>query len=238
MARCGAITQDGTKCRNRVADGRTWCYQHPGGRSASAQPSRRPRRTATVSRTRPRRPRRSSRSRRTQRALRKNRAAAERRTARIRSRASKSARVVDETWSHRVLDQLDAIVGPGTAQNLSVNDCAALAGVAGDLLHGRHSRYRRGFRRILFGPSVVDTITAALLNSLVGAEAAGPIATARSLQAVGIAICRRDRVPLTACPCYSSPAGDEFERTLMQLLRLAVGDWSDLVIPFEPLGSP
>jgi len=239
MARCGAITLDGTKCRNRVAQGEEWCYAHPGGRSKyqpkQPKPRRQPRSPAsrslsaatTARSTRASTPR--TRARRTP---------TQRRTERIAMRARKAARVVDAAWSRRVLAQLDAVVGEGASTGLSVRDCVALARTADRLLHGRRPRRRRsGFLGLLVRSTEHEELAATISEGLNLPPDQADIAAARALQAMGIALCQRASIPPTDCPCFDNPGGTELESVLLSFLRLAVGDWTGLAIPFTPLSS-
>lgn len=145
MARCGAITEKGKRCRNRVADGRQWCHKHPRGRSGYlpvAKKRRRSSQRSVVVKAKKRRTRSSTPQLTAQR----------RRAERISHRAAKSAAVVDAQWSKAVLDQLDALVGLGTASDLRSADCAAMARVADQLLGGRRRRRGTGLFTLIFGP--------------------------------------------------------------------------------------
>lgn len=62
------------------------------------------------------------------------------------------------------------------------------------------------------------------------------VAAARALQATGIALCSSQGIPLTDCPCFTDVTGLETTHVITALVRLAVGDWTGLVIPFQPLG--
>jgi hypothetical protein len=241
MARCGAITLDGTKCKRRVAAGKKWCRDHPGGRS-KYQPKQ------LKSRTRRRQPTRSSSmataagsasawtSRRT---TGKRRTAAQRRTERVTKRARKVARVVDAPWSDQVLAQLDAVVGEGASAGLSVSDCVALARTADRLLHGRRPRRRRGgLLGLLVRSMDHESLAAMISDGLDLPTDQSDTAAARALQTIGIALCQQAGIPLANCPCFEDPAGTELESVLLSCLRLAAGDWTGLAIPFEPLVSP
>lgn len=231
MARCGAITEKGKRCRNRVADGRQWCHKHPRGRSGYlpvAKKRRRSSQRSVVVKAKKRRTRSSTPQLTAQR----------RRAERISHRAAKSAAVVDAQWSKAVLDQLDALVGLGTASDLRSADCAAMARVADQLLGGRRRRRGTGLFTLIFGPSRTDSLAGAICESLELLPDEADIATARAMQSTGMAVCRRAGVPLAECPCFQAPAGIEAERALLAIFRLAVGDWTSLIIPLDQLASP
>lgn len=238
VVRCGAITADGTKCRNPVRQGR-WCHHHPGGTS-----SYRPSATSTRSRSRSPAPRSQARARTTHvaRPTLSNPPPAQRRDAvkqrQLLAQAERYSIKLGPEWCTAVFDHVPTAVLDG----LSVEDCAGLALTAARLLRkGRQPRHRRPGARgflsdLLGGPSMEESIAAAIADGLPLPQQQSAIAAARALQALGIALCRRAGRPPVRCPCFVDPASNELANVLALLIRSAAGDWSGLVIPFAPLG--
>ena len=239
MAKCGATTADGKKCKNPVRQGERWCYRHPGGRSSYRPPAR-----SVHSRSDPTRhqqPQRASSRpvRATTRSTAPSQRSIARRAKRLIERAERHAPQLDGKWCGAVLDHLDA----AAQGDLSIRNCRGFAAAAVRILRERHPpRYRRegarGFLVELFGgPSAEDSIAAAIADQLPLDEQQSAIAAARALQALGIALCRRAGRAPQRCPCFIDPATDETADVLALIIRAAVGDWTGLVIPFAPLAS-
>jgi hypothetical protein len=228
---CGAITIAGTPCETPVAGQRKWCVKHPGGRS---------RYKPAESKQLPRPDSRSARPRNT--ATAPGSTAATRRQDRISRRAVKAAPLVDSAWSASVLSQLRLITSSDIENNLSTADCAALARTASLMLQGHQARQRQsswgGLYEFFGGPDIFEALGASIADGLELPVDDANIAAARALQAAGVALCRAAGVPLTDCPCFADPAGSELENVLFLLLRLALGDWTGLIIPLGPLQSP
>jgi len=134
------------------------------------------------------------------------------------------------------------ISGSDTANGLSTADCSALARTASLMLQGHQARQRKsswgGLYELFGGPDIFEALGASVTDGLELPTDESNIAAARALQAAGVALCRAAGVPLTDCPCFADPAGSELESVLFLLLRLALGDWTGLIIPYGPLLSP
>jgi hypothetical protein len=125
---------------------------------------------------------------------------------------------------------------------LTAADCSVIArAVSSILLEGRRPRQRSEGWRFLWelfgGPAAIEDLAASTSTSLQGVSDDPDLAAARALQAVGVAMCRRAGIPLTDCPCFELSATWELEDVLFLVLRLALGDWSGLAIPFTPLAA-
>lgn len=240
MARCGAARADGGKCKNLVRQGPQWCYQHPGGRSnhRPSTPSARARSQRPGARRQPRRSA-SPIVRPTPPTATPAQRSIAKKERRLLSSAKWYAPELTDKWSLAVLDHLDGV----TQGDLSISNCASIAAAAARMLRkGKPPRRRRpGARRFLLdlmgGPSAEDSIASAIADELPLDEQESTIATARALQALGIALCRRAGRPPQRCPCFIDPATDESADVLALIIRAAVGDWTGLVIPFAPIDA-
>lgn len=237
MARCGALTQDGTKCRNRAGTS-GWCHLHRGGRSTYKPRSKASRRQSPPPASRPK-----PRPMQTWDGAAASKAAPPRPSSRpvkarpgpvtppsstrVTAAARRASKIVTQGWTDQVLDHLADIVGSPISASLSASDCAELAKIAALLLDGRPPR-RGSFKRFVFGAFPHEPLADAVLDHLGLPENSGRTATGRALQSVGIALCRQEKIQLSDCPCFQAPAQDESEAVVFLLLRLATGDWTGL----------
>ena len=229
---CAAMTQAGQPCSRRVTGRRTYCDRHPGGRTkqvskARAQARVKPEQPPPWS---PCAPRPSASKQRT-------------RQERVGRRAVKAAPRLDDAWTDLVLDHAAQAMDEHALLLVTAADCATIARTVAPILHEGHKPRQRqvgwaALLQILDAPSAVEAVAASVSESLGLPSEEADIAAARALQSVGVAMCRRAGVPLTDCPCFALSAAWEVESVLFLFLRLAMGDWTSLVVPFDPLTSP
>lgn len=168
---------------------------------------------------------------------RSDRGAARSGESRLTARARRHVDELDPTWSAEVVAHAAVLLD----EPVSASHCADLALAASRILHDeRQPRNRRpglaGFLLELFGgPSPEEMLATAIAESLPLDGSKSAIAAARALQALGIAACREAGRPPERCPCFADPATFEVADVLALIIRCAAGDWTDLVIPFEPL---
>lgn len=152
-------------------------------------------------------------------------------------RARRHVDVLDPTWSAEVVQHVADLLDepPSAAQ------CTDLARAAARILREQRSprRGRAGiggfFLELIGGPSPEEMLAAAIAETLPLGDSRSAIAAARALQSLGIAACRKAGRPPEQCPCFADPATSETADVLALIIRLAVGDWTGLAIPFTPL---
>ncbi len=136
-------------------------------------------------------------------------------------------------WQSEVFGQAARYL---SAEQISNVECSHLEPVARKLLRGGRARRRStrdGFwgslLRLFLGSWAEDA--GATLTDALGSD----IAAGRALQALGVAQCRRAGRDLRDCTCHNSLVDMESLSTIFQILRLASGDWSVLVLPIDGL---
>ena len=249
MARCGATTADGTRCRRRVREAGDRCYQHPYGSAPwlrPAAPRRRPaaspRRTSGTARRRP--PSRASRAPTSSaRAAVASPAPAPPPPRRVQERervkeaAEFCADSLSSSWQEAVADRITGYAQT-TWERLSRSrrkrNCKALARIARSILDAKTQIHRTVGK--LFG-SAVSALGAGGPASAFAEELASNIplpidakmiAVARGVQVAGILLCVMDNRDLTKCECFIDLALAETKERVNQMLVAAMSDWTRL----------
>jgi hypothetical protein len=247
MARCGAVTQDGTRCRRKVKRAGLHCYQHSGwsgsrlksatkGRSAPSRSSSSPARRSSASRARTS-PRRSKRagfaspapppapSRRTQE------------RDQVRQAANFCADSLSEGWQEAVADRATdyaATAWQRLARTRRKRNCKALARIARLILQAKaqiHKAVGWTFGRAFATLGVGDPAQAfmrELASNIPLPTDAKMIAVARGVQIAGILLCVMDGRDLTKCECFRDLAIAETKERVKQMLVAAMSDWANL----------
>ena len=249
MARCGATTADGTRCRRRVKEPGERCYQHPSGSAPwlrSATPKRRPAassrrgsgsaRRNPPSRTRPA----SGHSARTAFASPAQPPTPSRRTqerARVREAAVFCADSLAGGWQETVADRATDYAQTAW-QRLSGSrrkrNCKALARIARSILGAKiqiHKMVGTVFGRAAGALGAGDPAQAffrELMSSIPLPIDAKMIAVARGVQVAGILLCVMDNRDLTKCDCFIDLALAETKERVNQMLVAAMSDWTRL----------
>jgi hypothetical protein len=232
---CAGYTQAGEPCSRTVAGRRTYCSDHRDGRTRS------PRKAAGRTFTGPTTARAPARTQPwASDAPRATHAQRRTRRERVVRRAGKTEARLGVQWQDLVVEQAANYASTSGPLELTAADCSAIAqAVSSILLEGRRPRQRSegwGFLWEMFGgPTGIEDLAASTSTSLKGVSEDPDLAAARALQALGVAMCRSAGIPLTDCPCFELSATWELEDVLFLVLRLALGDWSGLAIPFTPL---
>jgi hypothetical protein len=248
MARCGAITQDGTRCRRKVRRAGLHCYQHsgwsgsrlkPATKRRSASSSRRSSSTArrsSASRTRPS----SGRSARTGFASPAQPPVPSRRTQerdRVREAAIFCADSLSEGWQETVADRATdyaATAWQRLARSRRKRNCKALARIARSILQAKaqiHKAVGWTFGRVVGTLGAGDPAQAfmrELASNIPLPIDAKMIAVARGVQIAGILLCVMDGRDLTKCECFRDLAIAETKERVNQMLVAAMSDWANL----------
>ncbi|GAB3267112.1 hypothetical protein GCM10027456_51740 [Kineosporia babensis] len=224
------LNTKGKPCGCRVAGHRTFCRHHPEGRSKYKPPQR------PIAQGRSNRPWAAG-------ATPPTKAKQRNRRDRLRKRAGKAEARCKRDWSDGVLHQAIQRTKTSGTLELAAADCQEIADAVALLLMEGYTRKPDsqgwGFLWELFGgPSAIEEIATATSSSLAAQSSEADLAAARALQMLGIALCQRAGIPLSECPCFVLSATWELERVLFLLLRMALGDWTGLAIPFTPLSAP
>jgi hypothetical protein len=249
MARCGANTADGTRCRRRVKEAGDRCYQHPYGsapRLKPATPKRRPAassrrgsgsaRRSPPSRSRPA-PRYSARAAVASQAPAPPRPRRAEDRERVREAAVFCADSLSDSWQEAVADRVTDYAQT-TWERLSRSrrkrNCKALARIARSILDAKTQIHRTVGK--LFGWAV-GTLGAGNLARAFAEELASNIplpidakmiAVARGVQVAGILLCVMDNRDLTKCECFIDLALAETKERVNQMLVAAMSDWTRL----------
>lgn len=249
MARCGALTTKGTRCRNRVKEVGDYCWQHMYGSAPQLRSAASRRRPATSSQRSSRGARRSpplrssSAPRYSARpaftspapALPPPRRVQERE--RVNEVAVFCADSLSDSWQAAVADQITGYAQT-TWERLSRSrrkrNCRALAQIAHSILEAKTQIHRTVGK--LFGwavgavssGSLARAFTEELISNIPLPFDAKMIAAARGAQVAGILLCAMDNRDLTKCECFIDLALAETKERVNRILIAAMSDWTGL----------
>jgi hypothetical protein len=265
MARCGAVTAEGTPCRRLVKNPGDRCWQHPWYSAAAgakpATPKRRPAasqsRSTGTARRRPATGRpaldrtiwqppapASAYWRPPEPPAPPSRRAQEHE--RVRQAAVFCADSLSDGWQEAVADRITGYAG-STWQRLKRShrkrNCKALARIARSILEAK-TQIHKAVGRIFgwaAGALGTDGAARAFTEELASKIPLSPIdakmvAVARGVQVAGILLCLMDDRDLTECQCFIDLAVAETKERVNQILVAAMSDWTGLA-RFTPAAS-
>ncbi len=249
MARCGAVTADGTRCRRRVKEAGDRCYQHRHGsalwlrpatsrRSPGAPSQRGSARTrrSLPSGTRPA-PRYSGRAAVASQAPAPPSPRRVQERERVREAAVFCADSRSGSWEAAVADRITGYAQTSwqrLSRSRRKRNCEALARIARSILDAKKQIHRTvgtlfGWAANALGASgAARAFAEELASSIPLPIDAKMIAVARGIQVAGILLCVMDNRDLTKCECFIDLALAETKERVNQILVAAMSDWASL----------
>lgn len=253
MARCRAVTQDGTLCLRRVTEEGQHCYLHTGLRTSGRQNYRRgissSRRSVGSSAGLPRRAVQSGAAWRSPPAWeypdppRPPRPSpppsqSQRERRRVKEAAEFCADSLSAGWQTAVADRVTGYA-ESTWQKLvwshRKRNCKALARIARSILEAKAALHKAVGRMFgwLSGAMGADDLARAFAEELAANIPFGPldakmVGVARGVQVAGVLLCVMDNRDLIACECFIDLALAETNERVKQILITAMSDWSGL----------
>jgi hypothetical protein len=259
MARCGALTTKGRRCRNKVKKAGDYCWQHSHGSAPRLRLSA-PRRRPAASSQRSSRGARRSPSSRSRSAPRYSARAAfvpqapappppsrrVQKRERVKEAALFCADSLSDSWQAAVADRITGYAQT-TWERLSRSrrkrNCKALAQIARSILEAKTQIHRTigklfGWAVAVAGASdAARAFTEELISNIPLPFDAKMIAVARGVQVAGILLCVTDNRDLTKCECFIDLALTETKERVNQILIAAMSDWTGLA-QFSTGSSP
>jgi hypothetical protein len=245
MARCGALTQDGTRCKNPVKRRGQQCHLHRHGGTRStrsskrATPNRRGSRTSqpwgqsrrsTPKRTAPpwRQPTQPAPKPRPP-------TEAERQEARLRAAAKYVVGALYPGWPDDICERVAKYVTDRTWKRIRRGwrdgRCQRLAQLARDILNGKHTLHQiAGWAASkttrLLGGQKIEQVFAAELAQRLPQPTDRPLDTlAKSIRITGITLCAAAGRDLNKCACFRDLAQAETNRQVERLLLNAADNY-------------
>jgi hypothetical protein len=257
MARCRAVTADGTRCRRRVKKAGDRCYQHRNGAALWLRPATSKRSPGAPSRRAPGRTRRSPPSGTRPAPRYPGRAAAAwqapapptprrvQERERVREAAIFCADSLSGSWEAAVADRISGYAQTSwqrLSRSRRKRNCGALARIARSILDAKKQIHRTvgtlvGWAAGALGANgAARAFTEELASSIPLPIDAKMIAVARGIQVAGILLCVMDNRDLTKCECFIDLALAETKEQVNQILVAAMSDWASLA-RFRPQAS-